>query len=208
MKIAILGAHGKAGYYIAKEAEKKGHDVLAIVRKKHHDEFKNTLEKDLMDITKDDLKDVDVVINAVSAWTPETFFVHTDGISHLASLLEDGTTKFLMMGGAGTLYVNPEHSMMMMDQPDYPEQLKPLAAALRANLDRIRSFSNIPWTYVTPPYNLDYEGEETGEYVIGGEEFFKNDKGESYISYKDFAKAMIEIAEKDYTRRRVSVVGK
>lgn len=208
MKIAVIGAHGKAGNLIAQEAIKRGHDVTAIVRKKHNDNFKTTIEKDLMDLKKEDLQGIDAVVNAVSAWTEDTFYIHTDGISHMAQLLEGTDTKLLMVGGAGTLYINKEHSLQLIDKPDFPEELKALGAALRANLERIRSFSNIRWTYVSPAYHLDFEGPATGNYTIGGEEFITNDEGKSYISYLDYAQAFVDIIENDYVRRRVSVIGK
>jgi putative NADH-flavin reductase len=207
MKIAVIGAHGKAGNLIAQQAIKRGHDVTAIVRKKHNDNFKTTIEKDLMDMNKEDLLGFDAVVNAVSAWTEDTFYIHTDGISHLAHLLEGTDTKLLMVGGAGTLYINKEHSLQLIDKPDFPEELKPLGDALRANLERLRSFSNLRWTYVSPAFELDFEGPATSNYIIGGEEFFTNDEGKSYISYSDFAEAFVDIIENDYVRRRVSVIG-
>ncbi|MGP0689616.1 NAD(P)-dependent oxidoreductase [Priestia aryabhattai] len=207
MKIAVIGAHGKAGNLIAQNAIKRGHDVTAIVRKKHNDNFKTTIEKDLMDLDKEDLKGFDAVVNAVSAWTEDTFYIHTDGISHLAQLLEGTDTKLLMVGGAGTLYINKEHSLQLIDKPDFPEEIKPLGRTLRANLERLRSFSNLRWTYVSPAYELDFEGPATSNYIIGGEEFFTNDEGKSYISYLDFAEAFVDIIENDYVRQRVSVIG-
>jgi len=207
MKIAVIGAHGKAGNLIAQNAIERGHDVTAIVRKKHNDNFKNIIEKDLMDLNKEDLVGFDAVVNAVSAWTEDTFYIHTDGISHLAQLLEGTDTKLLMVGGAGTLYINKEHSLQLIDKPDFPEELKPLGKTLRANLERLRSFSNLRWTYVSPAYELDFEGPATSNYIIGGEEFFTNDEGKSYISYLDFAEAFVDIIENDYVRRRISVIG-
>ncbi|GAA1382928.1 NAD-dependent epimerase/dehydratase family protein [Peribacillus simplex] len=207
MKIAVIGAHGKAGNLIAQNAIKRGHDVTAIVRKKHNDTFKTIIEKDLMDLNKEDLLGFDAVVNAVSAWTEDTFYIHTDGISHLAQLLEGTDTKLLMVGGAGTLYINKEHSLQLIDNPDFPEELKALGKTLRANLERLRSFSNLQWTYVSPAYELDFEGPATSNYIIGGEEFFTNDEGKSYISYLDFAEAFVDIIENDYVRRRVSVIG-
>lgn len=73
--------------------------MLAVVRKKHNDDFQNTLEKDLMELTKEDLAGADAIANAVSAWKPETFSIHTDGISHLHELIKGTDTKLLMMGG-------------------------------------------------------------------------------------------------------------
>lgn len=207
MKISVIGAYGNAGNLIAKEAERKGHEVTAIVRQKRNDDFKHILEKDLMSLTKENLKEFDAVVNAVSAWTEETFDIHTTGLSHLANLLEDTDTKLLMVGGAGTLYINKEHSLQVMDQPDFPNEIKPLGKALGANLNRLRSFSNLRWTYVTPAFELDVNGARTGKYIIGGEEYFTNEKGESYISYEDFAIAFVKIIENDYVRRRISVIG-
>jgi putative NADH-flavin reductase len=112
-----------------------------------------------------------------------------------------------MVGGSGTLFINKEHSLQLIDKPDFPEELKPLGNALRANLERLRSFSNLRWTYVSPAFELDFEGPATSNYIIGGEEFFTNDEGKSYISYSDFAEAFVDIIENDYVRRRVSVIG-
>jgi len=207
MKIAVIGAHGKAGNLIAQNAIKRGHEVTAIVRKKHNDNFETTIEKDLIDLNKVDLLGFDAVVNAVSAWTEDTFYIHTDGISHLAQLLKGTDTKLLMVGGAGTLYINKEHSLQLIDRPDFPEELKPLGETLRANLERLRSFSNLRWTYVSPAFELDFEGPATSNYFIGGEEFFTNDEGKSYISYSDFAEAFVDIIENDYVRQRVSVIG-
>jgi uncharacterized protein YbjT (DUF2867 family) len=80
MRIAVIGAFGKAGSLIAEEAISRGHDVTAIARRKHDDRFAKLIEKDLMDLTRDDLTGFDAVVDAASAWTPDTFHIHTDGI--------------------------------------------------------------------------------------------------------------------------------
>ena len=52
------------------------------------------------------------------------------------------------------------------------------------------------------------DGERTGEYLLGGEEYFVNDKGESCISYADYAIAMIdEIENANNIQKRFSVIG-
>ena len=49
----------------------------------------------------------------------------------------------------------------------------------------------------------------TGEYLVGGEEYFVNDKGESRISYADYAIAMIdEVENAAHIGERFSVIGK
>ena len=50
---------------------------------------------------------------------------------------------------------------------------------------------------------------ETGEYILAGEELTLNEKGESIISYADYAVAMVdEITKGNHIQERISVVRK
>lgn len=75
MKIAIIGATGKAGKLIMEEALKRGLDVTAIVRNKSKlsNSKVKVIEKDLFDLKKDDLKDFDTVVSAFGAWEEKNF---------------------------------------------------------------------------------------------------------------------------------------
>lgn len=211
MKIAVIGAFGKSGQAIIREANHRGHTVLAIAHRDHPEvalKYDQLLIKDLFDLTKNDLAGVDAVIDAVSAWTPETFAVHTAGISHLAQLLTGTTTRYLKVGGAGTLYINAEHTQMLKDRTDYPTEWGPLADALVASLDRLRSYSNLVWTYVTPAFNYDATGTATGQYHVDGEDYRAINDDDSYISYADYATGMIDVLESGkYIRQRITLVG-
>lgn len=72
MNIAVICANGKAGKLITAEAIKRGFDVTAVVRGENRSEAKNVLKKDLFDLTADDLKGFDAVVDAFGAWTEET----------------------------------------------------------------------------------------------------------------------------------------
>ena len=49
------------------------------------------------------------------------------------------------------------------------------------------------------------EGERTGRYKLAGEEFTANAKGESFISYADYAAAMLDVIESGkYADERIS----
>lgn len=211
MKIAVIGAFGKSGQAIIHEAHQRGHQVLAIAHRDHPEvtlPYDQLLIKDLFDLTKTDLTGVDAVIDAVSAWTPETFAVHTTGISHLAQLLAGTTTRYLKVGGAGTLYINAEHTQMLKDRADYPTDWLPLADALVASLDRLRSYSNLAWTYVTPAFNYDATGAATGHYHVDGENYLATNDDDSYISYADYATGMLDLLENgQYVRQRITLVG-
>lgn len=72
MKLAVICANGKAGRLIVKEAVNRGLDVTAVVRENNQSDAQQVLTKDLFDLTSEDLKDFDVVIDAFGAWTEDT----------------------------------------------------------------------------------------------------------------------------------------
>lgn len=210
LKIVVLGAYGKSGQTIINAAEKRGFDVLGVAHRQHPEIDLGTTQvliKDLMSLTKADLQGYDAVIDAVSAWTPETFSIHTDGISHLANLLRNSKTRYLKIGGAGTLYTNLSHTKQLKDRANYPTEMLPLADVLCESLNRLRSYSDLNWTYLTPAFNYDPEGKATGKYRIEGEEFLATNDDDSYITYADFATATLDILEaKTYIRQRITLV--
>ena len=56
MKIAVICANGKAGRLITKEAVDRGFDVPAIVRSKNESAAQQVIQKDLFDLTTEDLR--------------------------------------------------------------------------------------------------------------------------------------------------------
>lgn len=63
MKIAVICANGKAGQLITKEAVNRGLDVTAIVRGENKSAAKKVITKDLFDLTAEDLKGFDAVVD-------------------------------------------------------------------------------------------------------------------------------------------------
>ena len=185
MKIAVICANGKAGRLIVKEAMDRSLDVTAVVRGENKSAASKVIAKDLFDLTAADLKDFDVVVDAFGAWTPETLEQHSTTLKHLCDTLSGTDTRLLVVGGAGSLYVNPEHTATVSDGPDFPEMFKPLAAAMAKALGELRQRKDVKWTYISPAGDFQAEGERTGEYILGGEELTLNSKGESVISYAD-----------------------
>ena len=209
MKMAVVCANGKAGKLIVKEAVERGLDVTAIVRGENRSAAKGALVKDLFDLTNADLKGFDVVVDAFGAWTPETLPLHSASLKHLCDILSGTDTRLLVVGGAGSLYVNPEHSAQVMDGPDFPEVFKPLATNMGKALDELRGRDDVKWTYISPAGDFQADGERTGKYIQAGEELTLNGRGESIISYADYAIAMMDEAEKgNHIQQRISVVRK
>lgn len=209
MKIAVICANGKAGRLIVKEAMDRNLDVTAVVRGENKSAAGKVIAKDLFDLTAADLKGFDAVVDAFGAWTPETLEQHSTTLKHLCDILTGTDTRLLVVGGAGSLYVNPEHTATVSDGPDFPEMFKPLAAAMAKALGELRQRKDVKWTYISPAGDFQAEGERTGEYILGGEELTLNGKGESVISYADYAIAMVnEIVGRSHIQERISVVRK
>lgn len=207
MKIAVICANGKAGKLIVKEAVNRGLDVTAVVRTENQTEAQNVLQKDLFDLTAADLKDFDVVVDAFGAWTEDTLYQHSTSLKHLCDILSGTDIRLLVVGGAGSLYVNPEHTAVVSDGPDFPPQFLPLAKAQGKALEELRERNDVKWTFISPAGDFRADGERTGKYILGGEELTLNSKGESVISYADYAIAMIdEAVNGNNIQKRISVV--
>lgn len=148
-----------------------------------------------------------MVIDAFGAWTDETYPLHSSTLKHLCDILSRTETRLLVVGGAGSLYVNPEHTVQVADGPDFPDVFKPLAAAMAKALTELRERRDVKWTYISPAGDFQAEGERTGSYILGGEELTLNSRGESVISYADYAIAMVdEAVNGGHIRQRISVV--
>ncbi len=207
MKLAVVCANGKAGKLIVKEAVDRGLDVTAVVREENQTAAQKVLKKDLFDLTAADLKPFDAVIDAFGAWTEDTLPQHSTSLKHLCDILSGTNIRLLVVGGAGSLYVNPEHTVCVADGPDFPDIFKPLAAAMAKALSELRKRADVKWTYISPAGDFRADGERTGKYILGGEELTLNSKGESVISYADYAIAMVDEAVKGCNiQKRISVV--
>ena len=207
MKIAVIGANGKAGRLIVKEAVQRGLDVTAVIRGENQSAAPKAITKDLFDLTAEDLKEFDVVIDAFGAWTEDTLPLHSSSLKKLCDLLSGTAIRLLVVGGAGSLYVDPQHATCLADSPDFPDGFKPLAAAMAKALGELRQRNDVQWTYLSPAADFQADGVRSGNYLLGGEELTLNSHGKSVISYADYAIAMIDEAENGHhIQQRISVV--
>lgn len=210
MKIAVVCAAGKQGRLLVSEALSRGHEVTGFVRNAEAELAPGAkkIVKDLFALAREDLQGFDAVIDAFGAWTEETLPQHTTSLMHLCDALSGTETRLLVVGGAGSLFVNPAHTKMLMELPSFPEAYKPLAESMRSALDMLRERRDVKWTYLSPAADFRAEGARTGRYLSGGEEYFENARGLSAISYADYAVAMIDEAESGkHDGKRFSVIG-
>ena len=193
-RIAVVAANGKAGSLIVKEAVERGLDVTAVVRGENRTAAANAIVKDLFDLTAADLAGFDVVIDAFGAWTEDTLPQHSTTLNHLADILAGTDTRLLVVGGAGSLYMDADHTLQLSQTEGFPESYLPLATAMGEALAELRERADVKWTYVSPAADFQGDGERTGAYTLAGEEFTVNENGESAVSYADYAVAMVDEA--------------
>lgn len=211
MKIAVIAASGRAGSMIAKEAKDRGHQVTAIVRdaKKVPDKDLRVVEKDLFTLTTEDIKKFDVVVNAFgTGMEQEEAVKHVQfGKILIEALKEAPETRLIVVGGAGNLYVNEERTLRVMDTPDLPTFFQPTAINQAKNLEDLQQSVDINWTFVSPALDFDAKGKRTGTYQVGTDQVIVNSDNQSYISYADFAIAIVdEIEQAAHINERFTVV--
>lgn len=207
MKIAVVAANGRVAGKVITEAVNRGFDVTAFGRGENNTQAQNYVKKDLFDLTADDLKGFDAVVDAFGAWTEDTLGQHSTSLKHLCDILSGTDVRLLIVGGAGSLYVNPDHTAQVSDGPDFPDAFKPLAAAMAKALTELRERKDVKWTYISPAGDFQADSERSGKYILGGEELTLNSRNESIISYADYAIAMVDEIEKgNHIQQRISVV--
>ena len=208
MKIAILGATGWIGGAILKEAQSRGHQVTALVRDPSKLSVADVVVRavDLeQPLVADTFAGVDVVIASVGGRAQQNHGLVASTVQHLLDVLPNANVpRLLWVGGAGSLEVAP--GVALVSSPDFPAAYKDEALAQGEALQVFRAAQTaINWTFVSPAAEI-YPGESEGPYRLGGDSFFTDANGRSRISVTDYAKAMVDEAEKGaHPNQRISV---
>ncbi|UII57562.1 NAD(P)-dependent oxidoreductase [Cytobacillus spongiae] len=209
MKIAIIGAAGKAGSKIVTEAINRDHEVTAIVRdaSKVEQSAITILEKDLFNLKAEDVTGFDAVVNAFNAPVGEEH-LYVKATKALIDLLKGNQqTRLLVVGGAGSLFVDEAHTIQVMDTPDFPKEYAATAYQMGLALKELKNSTDVQWTFLSPAGFFDPIGNRTGTYEKGLDRLILNSKGESYISYADYAIAMVdEIEQPQHLNQRFTVI--
>ena len=209
MKIGIIGATGKSGSKISAEALIRGHEVIPLVRnasKLTDSKDSRYIEKDLYDLDFDDIKELDVVVDAFNAPIGKEE-LHQTSLAHIVSLIQGhDTPRLLVVGGAGSLYSDDTNTTRLMDTENFPEEAKPTALNMAKAFELLSQTEDINWTYLSPSAFFNPDGERTGKYQLGQDRLLTNSEGESEVSYADFALALVdEIENQQFINQRITV---
>ncbi|KAI8642996.1 putative oxidoreductase [Parasitella parasitica] len=207
-KIAIIGASGKAGQAILKESLSRGFQVTAIVRNKNKiTQSVNIIEKEVLDLTTDDLKQFDVVANAFGSAPGQENSHVTVGKFLIGLLTGLSDTRLMVVGGAASLYIDDELKKRILDKEDFSKEYLPLAKAQAQNLTDLKASEHLRFTFVSPAINFDPNGARTGKYQTTKDRVIFNSQGKSYVSYADFAVAFVdEIENPQHLNSRFGVI--
>ena len=122
----------------------------------------------------------------------------------IAGLRAAGVKRVLYVGGASSLEVAPGKALA--DQPDFPELYKAEAREGRESLAVWRNEADgLDWTYLSPAAEIG-PGERTGNYRTTGDQLLVDAAGKSFISFEDYAVAVLdELEHPQHIGRRFGV---
>lgn len=205
MHIALIGATGNAGSRILTELLQRGHSVTAIVRDAARVPALPRVEAISRDVSDEAglaavLKGHDAVISSVP-------FDGTDPAKLIAAVRASGVTRYLVVGGAGSLEIalgDIPLGLKLVDAPNFPAAYRKEATAGCDFLDQLKAEADLDWTFLSPAA-LFIAGERTGVFRLGLDKLLSNAQG-SKISFEDFAVALVDELEKPaHSRKRFTV---
>lgn len=200
--IAIIGATGRAGSQLLEEALRRGHSVTAIARntaKIGQRAGVVTREVDVADSAalQAAVAGHDVVISAAH-------FSTIPASAIIDPVKKAGVKRLLVVGGAGSLLL--PGGIKVIDSPGFPEEYKAEASAGGVYLDTLRKEQELDWTFLSPSAEF-VEGERTRHFRLGQDDLLVSAEGRSWISFADYAIAMLDEVEKPAHRRQRFTVG-
>jgi len=201
MKIAIIGATGNVGRRLVEEALRRGHDVTAIAR------GTSTLAPGpKLSLAQADAHDTAALAAAIAghdAVVSSVKFQMVEPAELIGAVRRSGVKRYLVVGGAGSLEVAP--GSLLVDSPNFPSAYKEEATKGKLFLDALRGVDDLDWTLLSPSA-LFVAGERTGKFRLGTDSLLTASDGKSWISYEDYAVAMLdEIEQPKHIRRRFTV---
>ncbi|MCE6993158.1 NAD(P)-dependent oxidoreductase [Dyadobacter sp. CY323] len=215
MNVALIGATGFVGSQVLKELIARGHQVVAIARNPDKIDATGDLVTPVAANVLDPLEvtaavtGTDAVVATYNpGWTnPNIYNEFLEGAQAIQQGVKDsGVTRFLLVGGAGSLEVAP--GLQLVDTPEFPAEYKAGSEANRDYLNILRKETELDWTYLSPAIEM-HPGTSSykyGTYKTSLETPVFNEQGRSIIAVEDLAKAVVdEIENPQYIQKRFTV---
>jgi uncharacterized protein len=211
MKIGIIGATGKAGRAVVMEALSRDHETTAIVRNpaRAAELFGGgvpVLARDAFDLTAEDLRAFDVVVNAVGM-APDQAQQHVDLARALVKHAGGNESlRLVFILGAGSQTTGEDNHHFVEDIRKLPgaEAWVSIPENQLKELEYLRTVDDVDWVGVSP--SATFEPGEARGVVLGNDELLVADDGTSHTTSGTMAEAILdEIEHPAHHRQRFTV---
>jgi len=199
--IAIIGATGRAGSQLLEEALRRGHSVTAIARDTSKIGPRAGVVSKNVDVLDSDA--LQAAVAGHDAVISAAHFATIPAAAIVAPVKTAGVKRLLVVGGAGSLLL-PDGTRVI-DSEGFPEAYKAEASAGALFLQNLRQEQQLDWTFVSPSAEF-VEGERTGAFRVGKDDLLVSGAGRSWITFADYAIAMLdEVETPKHSRQRFTV---
>ncbi len=200
-KIAIIGATGRAGSQLLEEALRRGHSVIAIAR--NTDKLAVRPGVSVKQVDALDAEALQQAISGSDVVISAAHFATLPASAVIGPVKKAGVKRLLVVGGAGSLLL--PGGTRVIDSEGFPEAYKAEASAGATFLEALRQEQELDWTFLSPSAEF-VETERTGTFRLGQDDLLVSREGHSWISFADFAIAMIdEVETPKHSRQRFTV---
>ncbi|WP_443697236.1 NAD(P)-dependent oxidoreductase [Pseudomonas sp.] len=200
-KIAIIGATGRAGSQLLEEALRRGHSVTAIAR--NTDKLAVRPGVSVKQVDALDAEALQQAISGSDVVISAAHFATLPASAVIGPVKKAAVKRLLVVGGAGSLLL-PDGTRVI-DSEGFPQAYKAEASAGATFLDALRQEHELDWTFLSPSAEF-VETERTGTFRLGQDDLLVSSEGRSWISFADFAIAMLdEVETPKHSRLRFTV---
>ena len=200
-KIAIIGATGRAGSQLLEEALRRGHSVTAIAR--NTDKLAARPGVSVKQVDALDAEALQQAISGSDVLISAAHFATLPASAVIGPAKKAAVKRLLVVGGAGSLLL--PGGTRVIDSEGFPQAYKAEASAGATFLDALRQEQELDWTFLSPSAEF-VETERTGTFRLGQDDLLVSSEGRSWISFADFAIAMLdEVETPKHSRQRFTV---
>lgn len=201
IKVALLGATGKAGKYLLQELLANGYHVKSLIRNpKIH-----TISHPLMEIVEGDIKDLytarellkgcDVAISAIGQNKDDVLISSLATLNIIKAMEEFNITRYILLTGSNLEVPGDQKSPKNLEGTAWMKTTFPVFVADKQKAYEILTTSSIDWTVVRLPW-IEQTNERRGLIVD------LQDCLEDLISTTDLADFLIDqITDTTYVKK-------
>jgi uncharacterized protein len=211
MTITVFGATGQVGKHVVSQALALGYSVRAFGRS-----IESLIDKDIAsdrliaikgyvfeeaDVYKA-IHGTDAVVSVLGGSFDGKDRSRSLGIKNIIRQMEKtGVKRIVALGGMGILNTDEHEGELLIEQPDYPEQYKPVGLEHLAAFRSLEA-SGLEWTFICSPDILDQPGSR--QYITAAN--YAPKPNHYQIAAGDLADCMLQaIGNRQYVQQRVGI---